>query len=470
MYRMILIVLAGFPILIHAGCQAGHSRSGPTQIHRPISSIPGQPAATETVESPENPLSSGAITLRDALAYALMHSPDLKAFSFEVRAAEARAVQAGLLPNPELEVEIEEFGGSGPRSRFDSAETTIQLGQLIELGGKRAKRVRLASLEGERVRWDYEAVRLDVMKEVAQAYIAVLAAQERVALDGKLLDVSRRAQSAVAQRVATGKDPPVEKLRADVALSKSGIDAKKATKALATARRKLAAVLGLEMIDFQEATGDFFTALPVPSYDDVEGAIAESPDLERWVAEERTRRAAVDLEKAKATSDVTVGGGVQYFGEGDDAAMVVGVALPIPLFNRNQGRVEEAMEKLAQAREQYKATKIERVTALAEALNRLTGAYDEVTVLQHDVLANAQQAFETAYQGYEEGKFDYLYVLDTQRTLFEARGQYIDALEAYHVAQADVERLIGRPLRPIDRAPSPVAVENHLSKEIAHER
>lgn len=459
MNRLIFILLTSFYFLVYSGCQTAQIRSGPSQF-RSVSFTSAQP----TVKDTPNPIGSivptEAMTLKDALAYALIYNPDLKVFSFEMRAAEARTLQAGLRPNPELEVEIEEIGGSGERSGFDSAETTIQLGQLIELGDKRDKRVHVASLDQQRMRWDYESARLDVMLEVTQAYVAVLAAQERVALSGKLLDVARKAQSAVAQRVEAGKDPPVEELRAGIALSRSEIEAKKAGNALATARQKLAVALGRETVDFDKATGDFYTAPPVPSFDEVADAVIDSPDLERWTAEERKQRAAVELEKAKATPDVTIAGGMQYFGEGDDAAMVVGVAMPIPLFNRNQGGVEEAMENLAKTREQYKAAKLKRTAALTEALNRLAGAYDEVAALQTDVLANAQQAFETAYQGYEQGKFDYLYVLDTQRTLFETQAQHIDALETYHEARADAERFVGQDLRRVGN-PSEIQVEEN---------
>jgi cobalt-zinc-cadmium efflux system outer membrane protein len=451
MYRTSIIIFMSFLLTIVSGCQSGRNRSAPPQIRGSEASASAQLKAKKAAEPLEITPPIGSITLREAMAYALMHNPDLKAFSFELRAVEARALQAGLLPNPRLRAEVEEFGGAGERSGFDSAETAIELGQLIELGGKRDKRIHLASLDEERTRWDYESVRLDVMLEVTRAYVAVLAAQERVVLSEKLLDVARKAQSAVAQRVEAGKDPPVEELRANVALSKSEIEAKKTTNALATARRKLAAAIGCQTVDFDEATGEFYTAPPVPSIDDLAEAIAGSPDLERWAAEERKRRAAVDLEKAKATSDVTVSGGVRYFEEGDDTAFVVGVALPIPLFNRNQGGIEEAMENLAKAREQYKAAKIKHTAALDAALNELAGAYEEVAALQSNVLANAERAFDTAYQGYEEGKFDYLYVLDTQRTLFETRAQYIDAVETYHQTRARVERLMGRGIDTIKK-------------------
>jgi len=108
---------------------------------------------------------TGVLSLREALLLALRHSPDLAAFAWEVRAGEARTLQAGLLPNPEFDIELENFAGSGDLEGFDARETTIALNQLIELGGKRLKRKRVAALERDLRGWDYEAKRLDVFTE-----------------------------------------------------------------------------------------------------------------------------------------------------------------------------------------------------------------------------------------------------------------------------------------------------------------
>lgn len=366
----------------------------------------------------------------------------------ERRAAEARRLQASLRPNPELDVEVESLGGRGERSGFDTAEITVSLGQLIELRGKRDKRIRVASLETELAEWDFESQRLDTLRDVTQAFVAVLAAQERLALAEQLRDLSGQAQSAVAQRVEAGKDSAVENLRADVVFSMSRIEFQKASRALTAARRNLAAVWGARTASFEEAAGDFYAVTPAPSALDADEMIAANPDLARWAIEQRQRQAALDLERARATSDITVAAGVQHFRESDDSAFMVGLALPIPLFDRNQGGIEEATANLAKARKQHQAAEIEIAAMLAEAVNGLAAAYDEMHILRADVLPRAQQAFEAAQQGYREGKFDYLYVLDTQRTFFETKVQYIDAVEACHHARADVERLTGRPLDP----------------------
>ncbi len=444
MYRSIHTLSVMAILLGMAGCRTmQHSPPFPSRgVPEPAGSIAKTPTVMQNAEP------TGAVTLREAAALALMRNPRLAVVSLERRVAEARRLQASLRPNPELAVEIESLAGSGQRSGFDGAETTVSLGQLIERSGKRDKRLRAASLGVELADWDLESERLDTLHQVTQAFVRLLAAQERLSLAGQLHDLSSGAQSAVAQRVEAGKDSAVDALRAGVALSHSRIELQKATRALAAARQNLAATWGARAASFERAAGDFYVVPAPPATADVNEMIAANPDLARWATEQKQRRAALDLEKAQAKSDVTIAAGVQRFEETDDSAFLVSLALPIPLFDRNQGGIEEATVNLARARQEHQAAEIEIATLLGRALNELAAAYEEVRILQADVLPKAQQAFEAAQQGYREGKFDYLYVLDTQRTFFETKVQYIGAVEACHLSRADVERLMGQALDP----------------------
>lgn len=426
-------------------------------------SAPATNAAAPSVEP------TGAVTLRQALALARMHNPDLKAFPYALRAAEARVLQARLLPNPKVEVEVEEFGGSGYRSGFDAAELSLRIGQRVELGGKRDRRTRLASLGKELVDWDYESARADVIHRVTRAFAAVQAAQARLELAEKVLELSRQAQAAVAQRVQAGKDSPVAELRADVVVSQARIETQRAAKLLTAARQKLASLWGSRRPSSQEVTGDFYEVTePEPLDRDAE-RILENPDLARWKTEQDRRRAAMRLEKARAVSDVTIAGGVQRFEETDDSAFIVGLAIPLPLFDRNQGGVQEAAASLARTREQYGAAQVAALANLSEAASRLSAAYEEVVLLRDEVLPKAEQAFAAAGRGYREGKFDYLAVLDTQRTLFETQAQFIDAAEAYHAARADVERLTGQPSFATGTPASPSLSVAESTEEISDE-
>ena len=378
----------------------------------------------ETADIPEIVEPTGVITLRQALALTLMHNPELKAFSWDVRASEARQLQASLWPNPELEVEVEEVGGPGERSDFDAAETTIQLSQLIELGDKRSKRTKLASLETELAGWDYEAKRLDVFTEVTKAFTDVLAAQQRLKLNEELLQVSEELVDTVGKRVDAGKDSPLEKTKATVALSNIKIQHQQAMQHLELTRKQLAATWTGKEPKFESVAGQLDSLPPIPSIDELADLIEQNPDIARWSLEIDKNKASLELEKAKAISDVTLSGGLQRFNDTDDNAIVFGIAIPLPISDKNQAGKLQATYELARAREEERAAHTRIQMKLVKAYQALLSAYTEATELDKNVLQGAESVFEASKTGYSRGKLDYLNVLDAQRTLFEAKARY----------------------------------------------
>jgi cobalt-zinc-cadmium efflux system outer membrane protein len=412
---------------------------------------PQEPLATaETSIEVKEP--TGVLTLRQALSLALMNNPELAAFSWEVRAQEARKLQAGLLPNPEFEFEMENFGGTGVFGGLDEAETTFGLGQLVELGGKRAKRKRLAALERDLAGWDYETRRIDVFAETTQAFVDVLAAQERVSLNGELVSLAEKMLNTVSARVRTGKVSPVDQTKAEVALSTSRIALERSARELETARSALSATWGNSSPVFERVVGELSVLSTIPSLEQVEGRISNNPDIARWMIEMESRRASVDVEKAGRIPDPTVTGGVRLLNESDDTAFVVGLSIPLPVFDRNQGSLLEARYRLSKAEAERRAV-ITRVRALlAERYQALSATYVEATSLRDEVLPGAQRVFEAAGEAFRQGKLGYLEVLDAQRTFFEAKTGYVDALNRFHQAIVDVERLIGEPIGEPDPA------------------
>jgi len=453
------------PVIVLCGCGRQNNKAGSLAGKSPRQNAQTKSLPDDTKENAaqaaqlDNP--TGTITLRDAVALALVNSPKLKAFSLDIRAAEARKLQAGLLPNPEIDVEVEEVGGTDERAGFDSSETSIQIGQLIELANKRSKRTHLATLEKDLAGMDFESKRLDVMRDVAGAFVDVMAAQEQLSLSKELLDLSEKAFSTVAERVRAGRDSPVEETKAKIALSNTRIEFEKAATELVSARHKLAATWGGSNPVFEKAAGRFYDIPPVPSFEELAGLISQNPDIARWPIEKDSRRAALELEKAKAVSDIKLGGGVQYFDEGDDSAFIFGLSIPFPVFDRNQGNIQQAMYMLAKTEEQRKAVEADMRAALAEASTKLSSSFSEININKNDVLPLAKSAFDAAGQGYREGKFEYLVVLDAQRTLFEARAKYIEALAGYHKARADVERLIGGDIDSVQNSLETKEQENY---------
>ena len=402
----------------------------------------------------------GALSLEEVLRTALLQNPDLSSTAFEVRAAEARTLQAGLFPNPEIELELEDFGGTGAVRGVQASESTLQLSQLIELGGKRAKRLRAAGLERDIAGWDYEAKRLDVLTEATKAFVDVLAAQERLALMEDIVRLSEQVLNAAFERIKAGKVPPLEATKARVEASNARLQVEHARSALQAARKRLSASWGSTRPVFAKVRGRLESGItPVPPPEELTKRLAQNPDLARWASEMEARQAALGLEQSKRIPDVTVSGGVRYFNETDDTGLIVKLSLPLLLFDYNQGGVLEARYRIAQAGEERRATEVRLSVALAEAYQSLITAYRDITGIQRDVLPAAEEAFHVATEGYRQGKFGFLDVLDAQRTLFETKGQYLDALSAYHKAVAEAERLIGEQLAAVSHISTPHSQE-----------
>jgi cobalt-zinc-cadmium efflux system outer membrane protein len=404
---------------------------------------------------PAPTLPSGVIGLRDALAAALLGNPELAAFSREVRAREARTLQAGLLPNPELVAEFEDFGGSGTRRAWESAQTTLSLSQLVELGGKRAKRRRAAALERELADWDYEARRLSVLADVAKAFVKVLETQERLALAADLTRLAERSLATVAATVRTGAVSPVEETRARVALSRSTLDRIQLERDFDAARAALAAMWGAQEVTFERVSGDLRIAAPPPQLNALLSALTRNPDLARWTSELDARKASLAVEEARRIPSIAVQLGGRHYADTEDGALVAGLVLPLPLFDRNQGGILEAQRRLGKARFERAAAETNVSAQLAAAYQALDAAFRRAETLERTTIPEAERLYRGAEDAYTKGLYRYLEVLDAQRTLFELRGERLQALAAYHTAAADLERLTGGSLAELSAEEKP---------------
>lgn len=170
------------------------------------------------------------LTLREAVGLALKLNPELAASAKEIGALEGVTLQAGLLRNPELAIDVEDI--SAPQGQGLQRFSTIRLGQVIELGGKRQARVAATSLAQDVARQDYEARRLELLARVANGFTDVLAAQERTRLAEESVRLAQDVVNAVGKRVQAGKAPPIEETKAKVTLSTARIEVEQAQRDL----------------------------------------------------------------------------------------------------------------------------------------------------------------------------------------------------------------------------------------------
>ena len=439
--RCVALVAAGLSVPLACRAQA----PAPYPMGRELPAFEA-PASADAAPADAVTEPTGVLRLADALAAALLRNPELAADAYEVRAREAALVQAGAFPNPTVLLELEDFAGSGAFRGVRSAQTTLLLGQLVELGGKRTARLALAAADRDLAAWDYEMRRIDVLVRTADEFVDVLAGQERLRLADEALVLAHSMQRVASLRLRAGIASPAEEIRAGVLVDVAGVEREHAEHELATARQALAAVWAGEEPRFDRAEGALERLPEIPSTTELGKRLEASPSVARWQAE-LVRRAAL---RERATSDrvpdVTLTAGPRRLSGPGDTALVVGVALPLPLWNRHRGAVAEAEHRIAKLAAEARAARVRSATDLAAARVGLQASSEEAHLLRTRVLPGSERAVEAMQRGYEQVRFAQIEVLDAERAHLAAREEYLRALtEAHHSAQ-QIERLTGVPL------------------------
>lgn len=379
---------------------------------------------------------SAPLTLEAAIDLALRANPTLRAAGSEVAAQEGALAQAGALPNPELELLREGEGG-------DSRTTTATLNIPIELGGKRAARVEAARQEGALAAIALEAERDKVRADAAAAFHDVVAAQERERMARELVELAGRALAAAGKRVEAGTLSPVEETRARVAQGSARIEALQAGRDLEGARIRLAALWGGDARQLSIHAPQAAALPPAPPLDQLLAQLDRSPAMRHARAQVGQREALARLERARRTPDVNVIVGAQREGPDTRNRAVLGLSVPLPLFNRNDGAVLDALRRVDKARDQQDAEGVRLRAELAQAHARLTAALAECALISTEILSGAEDAERAANRGFELGKFGLIDVLDAQRVLAQSKNQYLNAALDAHRAAADIARLLG---------------------------
>jgi len=391
---------------------------------------------TASTSASTNPVNAPRVSLSQAVALALDANPDLSAARREIAAAAGQIVQSRTRPNPELGYSLED---TQSRTRTQS----LQLNWPIEMGGKREARVNVAERNHDAAAADFDTRRAEVRASVIAAYFEVLTAEERVALALASEELAEKATDVVSKRVLAGKVSPVEETKSRVAGAGLRLESSQATGELRAAKLRLASLIGRDDVDV-EVNSNVADAIPfLPSTTALRDRLRASPTVKRAQLEIQRRSAIVSLERSKATPDITLSLGVKRPNELQRNQILLGVSVPLPMFDRNQGNVMEAIQREEKARDELAAVNMKVTTEVMQARERLATAREQLDVLVRTILPGAKSAYDAATIGFENGKFSFLDVLDAQRTYFASKSQYIRTVSDAHRADADIDRILG---------------------------
>ncbi len=386
---------------------------------------------------PQEPILAGTpLTLATAVDRAQQRNNELGALQAEVDALEARSAQARTLPNPTAE-----FLREGTRDQGGSS--ALQVSIPIELGGKRRARVDAATAEMRVAAAELAAGRLRVQAEVVAAFHEVYLAQKRLELATQTSASARQSSQSASARVIAGKISPVEETRAKVAEANLQVEAIQARSELAEARLKLSLLLGGDLVALPTLAAP---DLPLPSAVSdaaISAGLAQAPTLQRGAADLESRAAAARLARSQRYPDVSLIVGQKREGVGRERQTILGLSVPLPIFDRNHGAIREADRRIDKSRAELAFNQQRLSVDVAQAAIRLHAALDQERVIREEVLPGGLSAFAAARIGFEAGKFNFLEVLDAQRTYFQAQAQHLRKISEAHRAAADLATLIG---------------------------
>jgi cobalt-zinc-cadmium efflux system outer membrane protein len=378
------------------------------------------------------------LTRDEAVVLALRENPSLRAKAFEVRATQANEVTAALRPNPTASYSAEQLGG-----RTTDAQYTVTVGQTVETGGKRGKRIASARAGTRVAGYELDDVRRQVIAQVKKAFTDVLVAQATLVLaqdNLKTLDEIERVQRFRAER---GDISELELLRIQIQRFTFERDAADARLAMAAAKIALRQAAGPLVIAADvEVVGDLdFRELRPVREELYRAALANRPDLRAAEAARARARADNELARANAWWDVTPE--VQYRRIAEDNMIGVGISIPLRIFDRNQGEIARTRAEIDRADALRESARAQVEADVDIALSALTIQRDRVSLLRDTYLPKAQQARDTVDFAYRRGGVSLLDFLDAQRTYRETAVEHLRALGNYWAAVYQLEAAVG---------------------------
>ncbi len=361
------------------------------------------------------------ISLSDALSQGTETSPRLVQAKALAEATEARARQAGVSPNPEIGLDVEDIAGTGAFSGLRSMETTIAISQRLELGGKRSARVAVARAERDIAFLAYQRAHVDLAFDIRVAFAQLQASDDRVNLARENVGRAEELAKTANILVEVGRDPPLRRLRADALLAEAKAEEAQRFGDLLAARRLLATLIG--SVDSE------LSALPSNAEEQAPAMAAGISNLDEKLveAERDAADARIKLARSNSVPDITASGGIRRFSEGRETAFIVGVSIPLPFRDRNRGNIEAAQSESIAANAALSIARLDASRARYDASIMLGAADVRLEALSGAGIAQAEEAVRIASIGYSAGKFSLVELIDSQTALNSAKLSVIEA-------------------------------------------
>ncbi len=399
--------------------------------------MPAQTSQQQTTNPPDRNLPQGQpMTLADLERMALEGNPTLAQAEAAIRAAEGRRVQAGLMPNPVIGYAGEELAF---RAIGEKSEHLGFIEQTIPLGGKLSKSRRIFAQEKAQSEQDAVAQKQRILNGVRILYYRALGAQQLVEVRTQLAKLAREAVKITGELFNVGQADRPDAAQIRIEAQRAELDLMMAENERDQVWQELAAVIGNPFLKPAPLVGELEKGLPaLDQAAMLDQLLAGSPEIKRAQAGVERAKASVSRAKAEVAPDLFLRGGFGYNREllekeipnarrtGPEAQIEIG--LRIPLWNRNQGGIAAAGAELEMAEREVRRVELMLRARFAASFRTYLNAMRVATRYEQQIVPEAQSAYDTYLRNFRGMAAAYPQVLIAQRTLFQVRAEYVEAL------------------------------------------
>jgi len=383
--------------------------------------------------------SDNKLTIDNALSIAIKNSPSIKAIKKEIISKKLSGKADSLYPNPEIEVEIGDFLGTGANSGFSNHALSLNLSQEIVLGGKNNKLINLTDSEIKLIKLEIKKEKINLKYQIKKLFTQILILKEFQKLSLENQKISNEILQTVKNKQESGDLSYLDILKSKIEYKNSKIELIKEESEIKSLKKQIASLVGDKSLNFDEVEGKLESEL---NYSDK--LISQKHiDLEiKKAIVEKTKKELV-IAKADKVQNLSLALGVNRYQEAGDYSFTFAVSMPIPIWNSNKTKVKSVYSEIEKGKLDIKASKKEIKQGLLEHTENLKLAKKELDNLKDEILPLAQKSLDLAKEGYKEGEFKYLELLDAQKTFILIKRQYIEVLAKYNLLNLEIEYLLG---------------------------
>jgi cobalt-zinc-cadmium efflux system outer membrane protein len=382
---------------------------------------------------------TNALSLPEVLRLALRHNPELARAGYRVRVADGQARQAGLWANPDLDLSAEDWPAG---QRFSQSKAMVGVSQTVPFPGKKPLE-RQAARAGVRVtEMELRQRQTELEREIKVAFYRVLASERRREISQELVELARAVADTARKRVEAGAAGMQEQLRAEVEQERAQTEQVEVSREIIAARQTLVTLLGRPDLKDAPLAGTLSEGVNTSPAEENPGVWLNShPRV--VVGRAAQERAGLQVRRARLEPAPDVKLGVAGGREGGTGAGLVEfrLSVPLPFWDHGKGRVQEAQAQAALAGTDLTAIEQQLLKEWNDAQARFHAASAQVSNFRGRILPKSEAALKLVREGFDNGKFGFMDLLDTQRTMAEARLAYQEKLFELNAAQAQLESL-----------------------------